>query len=165
MKKIILIILISFCLLSAVSVVQASPDDALTQLKATAEDKGANFGEARDVRYVVAYIIQIALSIVGILFVIYLVYGGFLLVTSGGNEEAVQKAKRTILYAIIGVLIVLASYSISLLVGSYFGKITSEKQQEYGEYGEYGGVDVRIKEDQNVYDPYDPYKNNDTIFE
>lgn len=44
--------------------------------------------------------------------VIMIMYAGFLVLTGGGDEEKSEKAKKTILYAAIGVLIILFSYVI-----------------------------------------------------
>jgi len=39
-------------------------------------------------------------------------YAGFLVLTGGGDEEKSERAKKTIMYAIIGILIILFSYVI-----------------------------------------------------
>jgi hypothetical protein len=39
-------------------------------------------------------------------------YAGFLVLTGGGDEEKSEKAKKTITYAIIGILIIVFSYVI-----------------------------------------------------
>lgn len=44
--------------------------------------------------------------------VIMIMYAGFLVLTGGGDEEKTDKAKKTIFYAIIGVLVILFSYVI-----------------------------------------------------
>lgn len=41
-----------------------------------------------------------------------IIYAGFLVLTGGGDEEKSEKAKKTIIYAIIGILIILFSYVI-----------------------------------------------------
>ncbi len=51
-------------------------------------------------------IINILSIIVSIIAVIMVIIGGFKYVTSGGNQEAVGSAKRTILYAAVGLVIV-----------------------------------------------------------
>ena len=51
-------------------------------------------------------IINIFSSIVGIVAVIMVVFGGLKYITSGGNDSNVGAAKNTILYAIIGLVIV-----------------------------------------------------------
>jgi uncharacterized membrane protein len=45
-------------------------------------------------------------AIVGAVAVIMLIVGGFRYITSGGNSENVTKAKNTIIYALIGLVIV-----------------------------------------------------------
>jgi hypothetical protein len=45
-------------------------------------------------------------AIVGTVAVVMLIVGGFRYITSGGNSEAVGKAKNTIIYALIGLVIV-----------------------------------------------------------
>ncbi|HLD00006.1 MAG TPA: hypothetical protein VJC11_03535 [Patescibacteria group bacterium] len=72
----------------------------------------AGFQET-DVAVVVGKIIQTALSLLGIIVLIFLVYGGFLWMMSGGNEQTVKKAKDIILNAAIGLIIVLAAYAIT----------------------------------------------------
>lgn len=47
--------------------------------------------------------------IVGIISVIMIVYGGFRYITSGGDSSKVTNAKNTIIYAIIGLVIVAAA--------------------------------------------------------
>lgn len=67
-------------------------------------------------------IILIAAVLVGIIAVIYLIISGFRYVTSGGNEEDVKKAKEGILNAIIGIIIVFASYVIvSFIINGFLG--------------------------------------------
>jgi hypothetical protein len=46
----------------------------------------------------------------GSLTTLMFVYSGFLWMTAGGSEEKITKAKKTLLYAVIGVLVVLSSY-------------------------------------------------------
>jgi|GEM_PF-762591 len=67
-------------------------------------------------------IVTAVLGIIGLIAVLYLIYGGVLYLTSGGNEEQVGKAKNVILYAIIGVIIIVLSYAIvSWVFTKFFG--------------------------------------------
>jgi len=54
-------------------------------------------------------IAQIILGLTGSAALIMFVYGGFLMVTSGGSSEAVSKGKTTLRNAIIGIFIVMTS--------------------------------------------------------
>jgi heme/copper-type cytochrome/quinol oxidase subunit 2 len=51
-------------------------------------------------------VINILSVIVGVISVIMIIYAGFRYVSSGGREESVKGAKNTIMYAIIGLVIV-----------------------------------------------------------
>jgi Type IV secretion system pilin len=51
-------------------------------------------------------LINIISAIIGVVAVIMIIFGGFRYVTSGGNDSSVTSAKNTILYAIIGLVIV-----------------------------------------------------------
>ena len=61
-------------------------------------------------------IINVMLSVLGIIFFVLLVYGGFLWMTSAGNDDKVKKAKTLITDAVIGLIIILAAYAISSFV-------------------------------------------------
>lgn len=52
---------------------------------------------------------QIILGLTGSLALLMFVYGGFLLVTSGGSQEKVGQGKKAITNAIIGILIIMTS--------------------------------------------------------
>ena len=58
---------------------------------------------------VVAKIINIFSWVVGAVSVIMIIYGGFKYITSGGDSNGVTAAKNTILYALIGLVIVALS--------------------------------------------------------
>ncbi len=55
---------------------------------------------------VAAKIINTFSVIIGIVAVIMIIFGGFRYITSGGSDNGVSSAKNTILYAIIGLIIV-----------------------------------------------------------
>lgn len=61
-------------------------------------------------------IINIALSFLGILLVIFLLYAGFLWMTAAGDESKVEKAMSIIKNSIIGLVIIFAAWSITYFV-------------------------------------------------
>lgn len=69
----------------------------------------------------VTTIINYFLGFLGIVAVAFLIYGGVLMVTSAGNEEGVGKAKKIITYAVIGIVIIMLSYTIVTFVTSALG--------------------------------------------
>lgn len=54
----------------------------------------------------IATVINVFSAIIAAVSVIMIIYGGFRYITSGGKEEGVKGAKSTILYALIGLVIV-----------------------------------------------------------
>lgn len=52
----------------------------------------------------------IGLSIIGGLAVLYLIYGAYVLMTSRGNPDEVNKGKSYVVYAIIGLLVAIFGY-------------------------------------------------------
>lgn len=60
--------------------------------------------------------IEFALSIIGVLLILLIIYAGYLWFAAGGNEEQIATAKSYILNAIIGITIVLLAYAITYFV-------------------------------------------------
>lgn len=61
-------------------------------------------------------VIAVLLSILGIIFVVLIVYSGFLYLTDMGEGKKVQKAKDILSRSIIGLVIIVAAYAISSFV-------------------------------------------------
>lgn len=72
--------------------------------------------KATDPRIVVGRIIKVLLGLLGAIFTVLVIYGGFIWMTSAGNDEQVTKARKIISAAIIGLVIILLSYSITNFV-------------------------------------------------
>ena len=64
----------------------------------------------------IADVIRIILGFLGIIFLILILYAGFMWMTSAGNEEKISNAKKTMVAAVIGAAIVLAAYAITYFV-------------------------------------------------
>ncbi len=63
-------------------------------------------GSNTDIPGLIAAVVNFLSFVVGALSVIMVIYGGFRYVTSGGDSGKVSGAKNTIVYALIGLLIV-----------------------------------------------------------
>lgn len=86
------------------------------QTEAFAGQQGANFGTPRDPPAIAATLINMLLGLLGLLMIVYFVYGGYLIMTSAGNEEKVSKGKHVIRNAVIGLVLILSAYAIARLV-------------------------------------------------
>jgi hypothetical protein len=65
---------------------------------------------------IVAAVIKALLGLLGIIFLVLIIYAGFEWMTAQGDEEKVTKAKDTLTRAIIGLVIIIAAYSITYFV-------------------------------------------------
>jgi hypothetical protein len=70
----------------------------------------------RDPKSIIVGVIQVILGFLGLLAVIIILIGGFKWMTSGGSDDKVAEARKLIVSGIIGLLIVLAAWGISLWV-------------------------------------------------
>lgn len=60
----------------------------------------------------------IGLSLIGMVGFLFLIYGGYQVMTSGGNPEQLQKGKEYIFYAIVGLLLAIFGFVfIELIAG------------------------------------------------
>jgi hypothetical protein len=80
--------------------------DLSNPANAPGSDRCAGNNSGANLTNLIRSIINIISIIVGAVAVIMIIIGGFRYVTSGGNDTAVASAKNTILYAIIGLIIV-----------------------------------------------------------
>ncbi|MFA6307813.1 MAG: Ig-like domain-containing protein [Patescibacteria group bacterium] len=78
-------------------------------------NSGVNLG-TRDLKETIASVVNIFLGFLGILATLIILYGGFIWMTSRGNAEKVDKAKRIIINGVIGLAIVLSSYAIARFI-------------------------------------------------
>lgn len=72
--------------------------ELLNSMKETREVAGYPGGKTTEptrLPKMIGQIISIVLSFVGVIFMILLIYGGFLWMTAGGNEEQIKKQKES----------------------------------------------------------------------
>ena len=63
-------------------------------------------------------IINIALTVAGLIAVLFLIVGGFRYITSAGNEETAEQAKKIITNSIIGIVVIILSFVIVRVIGN-----------------------------------------------
>lgn len=65
-------------------------------------------------------ILEVVFTIAGVLSVVFIVIGGFQMVLSAGDPTGVGQARRTILYAVIGLIVSLSAF---IIVRFVLGKL------------------------------------------
>ena len=78
-------------------------------------------GKVNDLPALIVLIIKYLIALVGMVAVLMIIIGGYQMVTSVGNEETYKKAKHTITYAIVGLVLAVLSYSIAAIIETSLG--------------------------------------------
>jgi hypothetical protein len=65
-----------------------------------------------DVRVVLGRVVNAFLGISGSVALLMFVFGGFTWITSGGSPERIQKGKNAMIWAVIGIAFIFASYAV-----------------------------------------------------
>lgn len=99
------------------------PAAAFAQLKAPGTDPnlqavGGKLGATASTSLptMIGNLINVILSVMGIIFVLLIVYAGILYMQGGQDEGKIKKAKGLILNAIVGLVIVIAAFAISSFI-------------------------------------------------
>lgn len=118
-NKIIITFLASFCFF----MINANMVLATVATSVVPQGDGYSDGsyQLNDLLMVGINVSNIILGIVGSLTLLMFVYGGVMMLISSGNSEQVTKAKGILMAAIIGLIIVFASYTIIQFVMSALG--------------------------------------------
>lgn len=77
-----------------------------------------------DLKETVVNILNLVLGLLALIAVIMVIIGGFTWLTAGGNEEKVDKAKKIISSAVIGMIIVLLAWAIVIYVADTAKNVT-----------------------------------------
>ncbi len=69
-----------------------------------------------DVRTVVINLINTLLGVLGIVFLLLVLYGGFLWMTAGGNDDRASQGRKIIGNGIVGLIIIFLAFAITTFV-------------------------------------------------
>ena len=78
------------------------------------------FQGREEIAPIVGTAINMVLSMVGLIFLILMVYAGMLWMTARGEESQVETAQKIIKASMIGLFVVVSAYAITFLVTSRF---------------------------------------------
>jgi len=117
---------VSFPLSATVLAVSTTTFDATTMGDAVGiAGDSAGLTGADDLPTMVGRTVSVLLGILGLLFVALVVYAGFLYLTSNGEEANVKKAKKMLTQAVIGLVLIVSAYAITLVVTDALSTITA----------------------------------------
>lgn len=112
------------------------------KLDAFAGPQGANYPspDKNNLRNIIVNAIRIVMALLGVLFLILIIISGFEWMTSGGNSTKIANAKKRLINAIIGLVIIICSYIILSFIMSLISGISKGNEfrpmtgNEYNDY-------------------------------
>lgn len=127
---------VTICIIgiSAISTTPTFADDPCnTSLPDTVrEANGCNNNSKNQLPDIITGIINAVIAVSGLVAVIYIIVGGVNYMTSNGDSTKIQKAKTTILYALIGLVICALSFAIVnwVILRAIGGQSSAPAQQQ-----------------------------------
>lgn len=116
----LLAFLLSFILIASFFAIPVSAFnfESHSGIKNTGSAAGYDAANLTDVSFsqTVGKIIRILLSLIGVFFFLLFLYAGFIWMLSRGNTQDIEKAKKIMQNALIGLIVVLMAYAITVFV-------------------------------------------------
>jgi len=100
----------------AVATQSQNLNDPFANLKATGVSSQDPRDAAGSLPGLIGNLIRVALGLLGVVFLVLIVYAGFIWMTARGDEKMVTRAKDTLQRAVIGLIIVSLAYAITSFV-------------------------------------------------
>jgi len=119
MKKLLIAALVSLGIVVTPLAMDA-PVFANAKSEVTNGISSVNDGNSTDLPSFITNIVNILLFLAGAIAVIVIIIGGIRYVMSSGDAGQVQSAKNTILYAVVGLVVVIMAYAIVNFVINQF---------------------------------------------
>lgn len=120
MKKLIITIFTSLALLlgfTSIITLPAKAADSICEMSGVSDEvkkaSGCDGGSDQEISDSIVTIINAIIAILGLVAVIVIVYGGIQYMTSAGDSSKLKRAKDTILYAVIGLIISVLAFAIT----------------------------------------------------
>ncbi len=83
----------------------------------------AGLNQTTSLENMIGGVINVAISLVGVLLLAFILYGGFLWITSAGDSKKAGEAIKMIRNAIIGLIIIVAAWAITDFVLARLGEV------------------------------------------
>ncbi len=112
MKKLLLIFsifMMGIVITAGVSVpayAQPTKSEVCNGIGSTVNAGDCDNGSGKSIPKIMSTVIDVFSWVVGVLAVIFAIFAGFLYVTSGGEQSKIKTAKDTLLYVVIGLVVV-----------------------------------------------------------
>ncbi len=106
---------VTAALLPSIALAQNNPFTAGKNLVNNVSNQ-AGITSSQDLPTIIGRIINALLTFLGLIFLVLVLYAGFLWMTAQGDDKQVEKARNMIKQSIIGLVVIVAGYAISNFV-------------------------------------------------
>lgn len=130
--RIIVITILSIFCLTAITVTPtfAAGDACSSGVTAVANAAGCN-GSTNALPSAIVSILSAIIGVAGLVSAAYIIVGGIQYISSSGDASKTEKAKKTVLYACIGLIIcALAFVIVNFVIGNILGQSTTGGEEE-----------------------------------
>lgn len=138
-KRVLSFIFLFSLIFGALSVATpALADQSLVDSQVGLSDIGNVYGDdtPQDIRITLAKIINIVLEFLGVIFIVLIIYAGFMYMTAAGNKDQTEKALKILKNAVIGLLVILMAWAITRFAIRQLGR-TVNGAVDYQTYSSY----------------------------
>jgi len=84
----------------------------------------------KDYKVTIVNFIKTILSVIGVLFLILIIWGGVTWMTAAGNDEKIKKAQKIISGATVGFIIIISAYAVTLYITEEILKTDNQRTVE-----------------------------------
>jgi small-conductance mechanosensitive channel len=132
MKKLLIIFIITlaaglFCTAAQAQLINSDKKAEIdNNINAVANEQGAGYDD-RNIDDIIASIIRLVVSIVGVIFIVLVFISGNNWMLAGGNEEKAKKAKDTIAGLLTGLAVLLVAYALASGMGGLVSRLLLNK--------------------------------------
>jgi len=119
-------IVLSFLIMAQAGLAAYDPKNPLTStgLNETASQgysvAGAELLKDNDLSTIIGKIVGAGLAFLGVIFFVLILYAGLSWILSMGNEEKITESKNMIIAAVLGLIVVLGAYAITMIIPMIF---------------------------------------------
>lgn len=114
-----------FALIAGAVATLVAPLPSMAQTTFSIESVGSKIGLGdADLKKTVLNILNLVLGLLTLVAVVMIIIGGFTWLTASGNEEKVDRAKKIISAAVIGLIIVLLAWAVVIFVARTTSNVT-----------------------------------------
>lgn len=119
----IFLVLLNFNFCFAANLTDAFKTDKVSApLREAGDVAGYQVDTTVTIEDTIAAVINIVLSFLGVIFLLLMIYGGYIWMMARGNEQEVEKAQGIIKAAVVGVIVVVSSYALSWFILQKLGE-------------------------------------------